>query len=456
MEKFKASLCLLPALFLPFAGFSQTTTNGDSTLYRWATQEYMLGDWDGARPWLSSHGVDFEFFYAGSRPQNFAGGLRIGGAYQGAGFATLDLDSEKLLGYEGGTLHVSGLWLSGQKPFSAVYSGDLNRVNLLDFPNALRLGELWYQQKFFGSKLTVKFGELSIDSDFIVPEYYSSMCQFTLLNQTFFYPSLPYNVFGVPGFPATTHGLSTTPYATPGTVIRWSPSDKFYAQYGLYSGSPDQSAAGVQFPVSRADGALNYLELGFDRNHGTNNPGLGGGYKIGAYYHTSSYPDAYQGVLYAAGLAPAPPWHDGNYGVYLLAEQQLYLAHGKADPAQRGLTGFVRALGAPADRNLMQMELDGGLVYRGLIPTRDWDTLALAGSYLETSHDIANAQRTINAMAPGSFVPVDYEGVIELDYKVQATAWWTVQGSLQHVFHPGGSAATRDATVFILQTSLRF
>jgi porin len=456
MQKTRALLYLLLAGFSSIAGFSQTITNNDSTLYRWATQEYMLGDWDGTRPWLASHGVDFEFFYAGSRPQNFAGGLRIGGAYQGAGFATMDLDSEKLLGYAGGTFHVSGLWLNGQKPFSADYSGDLNRVNLLDFNNALRLGELWYQQKFFGSKLTVKFGELPVDSDFIVPEYYAGTCQFTLLNQTFFYPSLAFNVFDIPGFPATTHGLATTPYATPGTVIRWQPSEKLYAQYGLYSGSPDATGSGGQFPVSRADGALNYLELGYERNPGTNNPGLGGAYKLGAYYHTSSFADDYQGVFYAAGLAPAPPRHDGNYGVYLLAEQQLYLPYGKTDPAQRGLTAFVRALGAPADRNLMQSEFDGGLVYRGLIPTRDWDTLAFAGSYLEFSRDIASAQRAINSIAPGSFVPTDYEGVIELDYKVQATAWWTVQGSLQHVFHPGGSAATHDATVFILMTTLRF
>jgi carbohydrate-selective porin OprB len=51
---------------------------------------------------------------------------------------------------------------------------------------------------------------------------------------------------------------------------------------------------------------------------------------------------------------------------------------------------------------------------------------------------------------------VDHEGVIELDYKVQATAWWTVQASLQRVFHPGGSSAIHDATAFILQTTLRF
>ena len=101
--------------------------------------------------------------------------------------------------------------------------------------------------------------------------------------------------------------------------------------------------------------------------------------------------------------------------------------------------------------------MDGGLVYRGLIPTRDWDSLALAGSYLEFSDDIRRAQQDINVIAGAPvFAPADYEGVVELSYKMQATAWWTIQPGVQHVFHPGGSSALPDATVFILQTTLRF
>ena len=423
---------------------------------RWATQDYLLGDWGGARSDLSRHGVDFEFFYIGSEPDNLAGGLRMGNIYQGLLLATLDLDSQKLLGYAGGTVHVSGLWLHGQEGFSANYSGDYNRVNLLDFSNATRLGELWYRKRFFRDKFSVKLGELSVDSDFIVPEYYAGPGQFTLLNQTFYFPSLAYNVFDPPGFPATGHGLATMPLATPGVVIGWSPTENFSAQAGVYSGMPDQTQSGARFNLSQQAGALNYCELGWRRNPGTNNPGLGGSYKLGAYYHTGGFTDAYAGVFYAAGLAATAGQHQGDYGAYLLAEQQLYLARGKTDPAQSGLTAFFRLLGAPADRNLAQLEVDGGLVYRGLFPTREWDTLALAGSYLEFSGDLRRAQQAINALAPGSFTPVDHESVIELSYKIQATAWWTIQPSVQHVFHPSGSASLPDATAFILQTTLRF
>ena len=59
--------------------------------------------------------------------------------------------------------------------------------------------------------------------------------------------------------------------------------------------------------------------------------------------------------------------------------------------------------------------------------------------------------------APAPFPNVsDYEAAIELSYKLQLTAWWTLQPDFQYVFHPGGSANVPDAVVFILQTTLRF
>jgi porin len=451
---FKLALAGLFSVVPPVLAAENTTA--PSAFERWATQDYLLGDWGGKRTELSRHGADFEFFYLGTVPNNLAGGLKTGTLYQGMVLATADLDSEKLLSYSGGKFHVSGLWLHGAEGFSANYAGDLNRVNLADLDKFFRLGELWYRQAFFQDKFSVKVGELAIDSDFLNPEYYTGGGRFSLLNQTFFFPTLPFNVFDAPGFPRTGHGLPSTPLATPGAVVRWSPTEKIYLQGGIYSGTPDRTDSGTRFRLSQSEGALNYLELGWRRNPGTNNAGLGGTYKLGAYYHTSHFADAYDGVFYAAGLAPDTRQHSGTYGVYFVAEQELFLEHDKMDTTQQGLVGFVRAMGAPSNRSLTQLELDGGLVYRGLIPTRDWDTLSLAVSYLEFSDDIRRAQQDINALAPGSFSPVDYEGVIELSYKVQVTAWWTIQPSVQHVFHPSGSAARPNATALILQTTLRF
>ena len=460
---------LLPAVAIawlglggPYAvGATDSTPPEKSSLRRWAEQDYLFGDWGGLRRELSEHGVDFEFFYAGSMPDNLSGGLRSGAIYQGGLLMALDLDSEKLLGYEGGTLQVSGLWLHGHKPFSAEYVGDLNRVNLLDFDDTARFWEYWYQQKFCNNRLALKVGKLSIDRDFIVPEYYGTLGDAPLVNQTFFFPTLPFDLFDIPGLPSHGHGLATTPLSAPGALLRWNVTERTYLQAGAYGGNPDQSYSGSRFDLSADGGMLNFFELGVNWNRATNQPALGGSLKIGGYYHTGDFGDVYDGVTWAAFTEagyPEPPVRkrSGNYGAYLLAEQQLFLEQGKADPARQGLLGFFRLLGAPADRNLAQLQVDGGLVFRGLIPTRDWDTLAFAVSYLAISDDIRHAQRDLNLLAPGTFVVADHETALELSYKIQATAWWTLQPSLQHVIHPGGSAATPDATVFILQSTLRF
>ena len=131
----------------------------------------------------------------------------------------------------------------------------------------------------------------------------------------------------------------------------------------------------------------------------------------------------------------------------------------------QGLVGFFRVATAPEDRNLASFGVDGGFVYKGLIPSRDWDTIGLAGSYMEISDDLRKAQRGINTTLAANFgLPpaftklADYEAVIEANYKAQLTAWWTLQPSVQRVIHPGGRtlADIPDSWVFILQTTLRF
>ena len=116
------------------------TNNADSSGFRrFMARDYLLGDWFGMRKKLSDRGIDFEFFYGGSLPDNLDGGLKRGSEYEGGLLMMLDLDSQKLAGYEGGQFHVSSIWLNRTKAFSENYVGDLNKVNLLDFNRGFRL-----------------------------------------------------------------------------------------------------------------------------------------------------------------------------------------------------------------------------------------------------------------------------------------------------------------------------
>ena len=238
--------------------------------------------------------------------------------------------------------------------------------------------------------------------------------------------------------------------------MRVDPCESFYAQAAVYDGYPDISGSGARINLNSEEGALAYFEMGYRWNQGKDAAGLTGNAKLGGFYHTDDFYDNYNTISSFIGAGPGPTTHSGNYGLYATADQVLYREGEASDPARQGLGAFVRGGWAPEDRNLVQWALDGGLVYRGLIPTRDWDAFGVSCAWMWMSKDIARAQRLVNTAVPGTFSPVDYEGLMEITYKAQLTAWWTLQPSIQYVMHPGGSEANRDAWAFVLMTTLRF
>lgn len=476
----KLALGLVLAAFPLAGGAQEQTPPAESGLVRFAKQDYLFGDWGGLRTQLKEKGVDFEFLFLGAIPSDVGGGLKEGSVAEGVLLMMMDLYSDKLAGYHGGQFHVSGGAIFNGPEFSANYVGDLNKVSLLDFPDNLLLWELWYEQRFLDDKVSLKAGQLAIDRDFILPEYYTSLGGISFLNQTFFYPTLAFDVWDQPYYPVGNHALASTPYGTPGVRLRVDALPYAYYQVGAYSGNVDRHRGNDDFPLALESGALVYNEITFKINQTKEAEGPPGNLKIGGYLHTDSFYDEYQSTftafnnVLAAKSVPLPPidtypnpiQHACNYGVYFLADQVLWREVGKEDQAQQGLVGFFRAAGAPADRNLATLGLDGGLVYKGPIPGRDWDSVGLAFSYLKISDDLRQAQQAINGYYQANFGTsvfpkyADYEAVLELNYRAQVTAWWTLQASVQRVFHPGGYIAPfvgniPDAWVIILQTGFR-
>jgi porin len=448
-------------LTVPQLGVAQQlpTPPPKSSFDQFMEQDYLFGTWGGLRTKLSEHGVDFEFFYIASNPHNISGGIATASRYQGAFLMLLDLDSQKLVGYEGGHFHVGGVSIHGQDHFSDQFIGDLNKVNLIDFPQTWRLWEMWYEQQFWSNRVSLKFGQMAIDQDFLVAEYYNSLASINLMNQTFFYPTLAFNIYNIPGFPGPLHALASSPYGAPGVRLKVNATDQIYVQGGVYDGYPNQEN-GTVVKLNADQGALAYGEIGYRLNQRKEDTGPPGNLKFGGFYDTGKYPDLVS--VFKAQLGKgAPSFHINTYGFYFLADQTLFREIGKDDPAQQGLVGFFRLTGAPADRNLTQFGVDGGLVYKGLIPTRDWDTIAVAASYLEMSHDFKHGQELINSAAPGTFPELaDYEAAVEISYKAQITAWLTLHASIERAIHPGGhtlpgNANPQDAWAFILAATLR-
>jgi porin len=104
----------------------------------------------------------------------------------------------------------------------------------------------------------------------------------------------------------------------------------------------------------------------------------------------------------------------------------------------------------PQDQNFIGFYFDTGLTYKGLIPSRDNDTIGIAFDYAQLS---GGAQQA--AIVSGS-VGVGAEMVLEVTYQAQITKWLSMQPDVQFVINPGGNQDLKNALVIGLRTAITF
>jgi porin len=237
------------------------------------------------------------------------------------------------------------------------------------------------------------------------------------------------------------------PLPDPGIRVRIKPADDVELQAAVFSGDPsggngsNQSAplpTGTVF--SFRGGAFFIAEASYLPNQGKDAKGLPGAYRIGAWYHTSPrFGDQRfdnTGRSLADPLSTGIPLnHTGDSGIYGVVDQTLYRVAGTED---QGLSAFVRAGGAPNDRNLINFYADGGLIYKGLIPRRPDDKIGISAAYARVGDNARALDADIGSFG-NFFYPVrSAETMVELMYQAQLAPWWTVQPDLQYIIRPGG------------------
>jgi porin len=107
---------------------------------------------------------------------------------------------------------------------------------------------------------------------------------------------------------------------------------------------------------------------------------LPGTVKLGAWFHTGTFADqrldALGGLLAASNGSPLQ--HRGNFAIYAMLDQMLWRVPGGGD---RGLSMFLRASGAPSDRNPIDLYVDGGLTFKGPFASRPDDIVGIGLAY---------------------------------------------------------------------------
>lgn len=224
---------------------------------------------------------------------------------------------------------------------------------------------------------------------------------------------------------------------------------------GLYDDNPpggpfaadsqlrDGAASGTRFDLS--GGALAIAEAQYTATllplfGGKELPGT---YKLGGWADSGVFSDQ---RFDAAGLSLADPassgvaaMHRGDFSLYALADQTLW----KTETQTLGI--FARLMGAPGDRNLVDLGFDAGVNLAGPLPGRDKDSVGLAYGVAKISGAAAALARDEAAFSGMAVPSRAMEQFIELTYQVQVTGWWVVQPDLQFILNPGGGLPNPDA-----------
>lgn len=399
-------------------------------------RETLTGDWAGVRKQWQDAGVEFGVNDIAETLSNPAGGIRQLTIYQGLVTASLKFDLEKIANWPDASFYVDGYQISG-RGLSRKAIGNLLAVSTIEALPSTRLHDLWLQQEVLDGQASFRLGQIALDDEFYISQYAANF-----INST----------FGCPDLLSTDlpSGGPCYPFAVPGARVRVAPTTALRLSAAAFNGNPAPSGPGdpqarnssnTNFLIG-AGGSLVIAEMAYAFDTEPISSLQLSDVKLGAWYHTADFPDLRRDTL---GRSLADPTgngiaatHNGNYGLYLILDKMLWR---RPDTATQGLAAFVRVGNAPPSRNLISLEVDAGLTYKGLFPNRELDLLGIAASYGRIGNAARRLSRDEILFTDTGGIVRDYETVLEITYQARITPWWVLQPDLQLVFHPAGHIA---------------
>ena len=414
-----------------------------------ATSLPQNGDPAGVREGLAQRGVTYTLIYTNDVLSNLSGGNRRGTIDQGKLEGQLTVNLEKLAGWKDLTLYANGFQTHNTGRIRRDYVGGLNTIAAIEAAPSTRLSELWLERKFLDGAASFRIGQLVADNEF----FFSDLSNMFLQTD---WPTI--TAVNLPG------GAPAYPLSTPGARVKFDYGNEASFLLAVFNGDPAGPCAGDPDTCNRyglnfrlRDPAFVIGEAQFRTNRGKDDSGLARTLKIGGWTHLGQFADqrlANDGTLLAnpAGSGVAAQ-HRGDVGVYGVIDQQLYRPRGGA--ADSGVSVYGLVSFAPSDRNLIDVQLNGGIVFANLISSRPADRFGASVVYSRFS-DSARAfdqDRIDFSGVPG--VVRDYEANLELSYVARILPGWIIQPDFQYIWHPNGQAG-RDAKVIGVRSVVNF
>ena len=376
---------------------------------------------------LEDKGVIFQGDFVSSFFGNPLGGREQSFAYVHILYFQLNLDLEKVAGWEGGTLVWSWADVTGNNLSQSI--GNVFTIVGDYGPTTFYFNLLYLQQEveLFQGILIFKVGQLSALNDFLTADVFD------------YYSNAALQADILPGINIVT---TFQPTASWGAFLKYA-EPAWYLQTGLYQLSDRiglNYTHGLDYSMEESDGVMALLEAAWTPRHGISGNdryGYPGHYRLGSYFSSWTYPElARDGVETSA------------FGFYALADQLVWRESGRGD---QGLTLWGAFLFAPQlEIDLMPYFVSGGLQYLGLFPFRPEDETVCGVAYGAFSANLAAEQKRMGEL--GQY----YEMILETSHWFNLSEWVSVSPNLQYVINPGGAHNITNAWVLGAVVSVAF
>ncbi len=372
---------------------------------------------------LAERGIEFHLGLTGVYQYNMSGGLVSGlGRQAGSYDLELEVDLERLAGWQGGHLYMlgEGGWQGGNG-FDAATVGSLFGVNGdAGGERTFDITQLWLQQDLFDGRLRLRLGKLDLTGGFECrgcPVAFDGNQYANDETAQFLNGALVNN----PAIPFPDNGL--------GVVVYYEPVDGWYVGVGVADGEADARESGFS-TLFDGDSRLFYIvETGIVAHlAGTNGCSLPGTWRIGVWNDRGPKDD-----LDGDGS------RTNDVGFYVSIDQALWRENSDDD---QGFGVFARGAWANGDVNEIKAFYSVGGQYQGLLAGRDNDVIGLGLAHAELSHD-------------GGF-SASFERAVELYYNCEIAPWLQLTPSVQWITNPGGDRSVDDAVVAGLRVQLGF
>ena len=419
-ESVKISSILLLSFSLSFA---------DS----YSSHEYLSGDWNGGRKSLYDVGMDVKLSYTAEPAASVAGGYEQGATYLHNINAQITADLQKLACIENTTFMAKFSSRNGQNlsqeyvvpshtedsryvygeyfnKSQEVYGGQ--KTKLVNFQITTQLRD----------DFSLDFGRLVINDYFLRSEVY---CDF-----------MSNSICGGPKGIFTPYALSAYPDATMGLHVKYNVVSMLDIHLGLFDGGwTKQEPTGFDWSLGKNGAVITaeaQLFLKRGATYGDNRV-----IKIGMNHHSGTF-DSYKDDKSISGSST----------LYILADFGIY---SEKESENQGLSIFGSYIHNLDDEIAALNDFFNiGLVYRGLIYSRDEDKLGLNYVYAKHSKYNKYTHDFISDKVRGD------ESIIELSYNMIFPYGISVMPDFQFIHNPNGSEDFDDVTVLAAKININF